>query len=76
MTIVINGQDDKIEQTRKQLEGFKINSNIYLFLDIVPVWAVLDYTKQRTVDREMLLVKVATVPHEFENEDQTDIEVD
>ena len=44
-------------------------------IDIVPVWAVLDYTKQRTVDREMLLVKVATVPHEFENEDQTDIEV-
>ena len=37
--------------------------------DIVPVWAVLDYTRLRTVDREMLLVKVATVPHEFEAED-------
>lgn len=63
MTIVINGQDEKIEQARKQLE------------DIVPVWAVLDYSKQRTVDREMLLVKVATVPHEFENEEQTDVEI-
>ena len=44
-------------------------------LDLVPVWAVLDYTKHRTVDREMILVKVATVPHDFEHEEHTDIEV-
>lgn len=79
MTIVINGQDEKIEQARKQLEGnYSLVRCCFLIgmpIDIVPVWAVLDYTKQRTVDREMLLVKVATVPHEFENEDQTDIEV-
>jgi acetolactate synthase-1/3 small subunit len=56
MTVVINGQDEKIEQSRRQLE------------DIVPVWAVLDYTKTRSVQREMLLVKVATVPHEYEFE--------
>lgn len=57
MTIVINGQDERIEQSRRQLE------------DIVPVWAVLDFTKVRAVQREMLLIKVATVPHEFEFED-------
>ncbi|KAJ3254865.1 hypothetical protein HK103_006760 [Boothiomyces macroporosus] len=62
MTIVINGQDERIDQARKQLE------------DIVPVWAVLDYTNIRSVQREMILIKVATVPHEFETEDsiQTD----
>jgi acetolactate synthase-1/3 small subunit len=65
MTIVINGQDEGIEQSRRQLE------------DIVPVWAVLDFTKVRAVQREMLLIKVATVPHEFEFEDSlpTDTEV-
>lgn len=61
MTIVINGQDDKIEQARKQLE------------DVVPVWAVLDYTTMRTVDREMLLIKVATVPHEFEDDSELEV---
>ncbi|KAJ3370181.1 hypothetical protein HDU91_006483 [Kappamyces sp. JEL0680] len=64
MTIVITGQDEKMEQARKQLE------------DMVPVWAVLDYTKQKTIDREMLLVKVATVPHEFESEDAYHTDVD
>ncbi|KAI8897979.1 small subunit of acetolactate synthase-domain-containing protein [Globomyces pollinis-pini] len=57
MTIVINGQDEKIDQARKQLE------------DIVPVWAVLDYSAIACVVREMLLIKVATVPHEFESDD-------
>jgi acetolactate synthase-1/3 small subunit len=57
MTIVLRGQDEKIEQARKQVE------------DLVPVWAVLDYTKSRVVQREMLLIKVATVPHEFEHEE-------
>jgi acetolactate synthase-1/3 small subunit len=64
MTIVINGQDEKIEQARKQLE------------DIVPVWAVLDYSGQPTVQREMLLVKVATVPHEFESDDSLQHDTD
>ena len=59
MTVVINGRDEKIEQARRQLE------------DIVAVWAVLDYTNTRAVHREMLLVKVACVPHEFEDSDDT-----
>ncbi|KAJ3344328.1 hypothetical protein HDU93_000118 [Gonapodya sp. JEL0774] len=50
MTIVLQGQHVQIEQARRQLE------------DLVPVWAVLDYTNTRTVERELLLVKVSTVP--------------
>ncbi len=46
-----------------------------LILDIVPVWAVLDYTRQKTVDREMLLIKVATVPHEYEGDEGLETEV-
>ncbi|KAI9193708.1 small subunit of acetolactate synthase-domain-containing protein [Polychytrium aggregatum] len=52
MTIVINGQSSVVEQARRQVE------------DLVPVWAVLDYTHARVVERELLLVKVSTVPHE------------
>ncbi|CAG8569450.1 5543_t:CDS:2 [Paraglomus occultum] len=47
MTIVLRGQDNYIEQARRQL------------LDLVPVWAVLDYTQTIIVEREMLLVKVS-----------------
>ncbi|TPX38273.1 acetolactate synthase [Synchytrium microbalum] len=50
MTLVVNGQDTVIEQARRQLE------------DLVPVWAVLDYTHSRVVERELLLLKVSTVP--------------
>ncbi|KAJ3176091.1 hypothetical protein HK101_010506 [Irineochytrium annulatum] len=52
MTIVLKGQHSVIEQARRQLE------------DLVPVWAVLDYTHARIVERELLLVKVSAVPHE------------
>ncbi|KAI8822867.1 small subunit of acetolactate synthase-domain-containing protein [Fimicolochytrium jonesii] len=52
MTIVLSGQKAVIEQARRQLE------------DMVPVWAVLDFTHGRIVEREMLLVKVSTVPKE------------
>lgn len=57
MTIVLNGQSSVIEQAKKQLE------------DLVPVWAVLDYTHGKIVERELLLVKVWTVPIEHLNED-------
>ncbi|KAJ3028147.1 hypothetical protein HDV00_010618 [Rhizophlyctis rosea] len=50
MTIVLNGQSVVIEQAKRQLE------------DLVPVWAVLDYTHAKIVEREMLLVKVSVVP--------------
>ncbi|CAG8497766.1 13206_t:CDS:2, partial [Racocetra fulgida] len=47
MTIVLRGHDVVIEQARRQLE------------DLVPVWAVLDYTQTSIVERELLLVKVS-----------------
>lgn len=50
MTIVLNGQTPTIQQARKQLE------------DLVPVYAVLDYTYTKSIERELLLVKVWTVP--------------
>ncbi|KAI9099537.1 acetolactate synthase small subunit-like protein [Phlyctochytrium arcticum] len=52
MTIVLNGQSEVITQAKKQLE------------DMVPVWAVLDYTHGNIVERELLMVKVSSVPHE------------
>ncbi|KAI8853379.1 small subunit of acetolactate synthase-domain-containing protein [Chytridium lagenaria] len=52
MTIVLKGQASTIEQARRQLE------------DLVPVWAVLDYTHARIIERELILVKVSAVPHE------------
>lgn len=56
MTIVLNGQKVVIEQARRQLE------------DLVPIWAVLDYTHGRIVERELLLAKVSAVPHEHVHE--------
>lgn len=52
MTVVLNGQSVVIEQARRQLE------------DLVPVWAVLDYTHAKIVERELLMVKVSVVPEE------------
>ncbi|WRT67949.1 acetolactate synthase, small subunit [Kwoniella shivajii] len=53
MCIVLRGQDGVIEQARRQLE------------DLVPVWAVLDYTKTSVVERELLLAKVSILGPEF-----------
>ncbi|KAK8858745.1 acetolactate synthase, small subunit [Kwoniella newhampshirensis] len=53
MCIVLKGQDGVIEQARRQLE------------DLVPVWAVLDYTKTSVVERELLLAKVSILGPEF-----------
>ncbi|KAJ1558632.1 hypothetical protein HK096_008698 [Nowakowskiella sp. JEL0078] len=57
MTVILNGKDSDIEQARKQLD------------DLVPVWAVLDFTHAKVLEREMLMVKVWTVPHEHFGED-------
>ena len=55
MTIVLSGQDSVVEQARRQLE------------DLVPVYAVLDYTPTPLVQRELLLAKVSTLgPEAFE----------
>uniref|UniRef100_A0A1D1XMS9 Acetolactate synthase small subunit, mitochondrial n=1 Tax=Anthurium amnicola TaxID=1678845 RepID=A0A1D1XMS9_9ARAE len=56
MTIVLRGRDDVIEQARRQLE------------DLVPVWAVLDYTNTMVVERELLLVKVSILGPEHLHE--------
>lgn len=53
MSIVLKGQDAVIEQARRQLE------------DLVPVWAVLDYTNTSVVERELLLCKVSILGPEF-----------
>ncbi|KIY65676.1 acetolactate synthase [Cylindrobasidium torrendii FP15055 ss-10] len=53
MCIVLKGQDGVVEQARRQLE------------DLVPVWAVLDYTDTRTIERELLLVKVSILGPEY-----------
>lgn len=53
MTIVLHGLDGIIEQARRQIE------------DLVPVWAVLDYTNAPLVQRELLLAKVSLLGPEF-----------
>ncbi|KAJ6002685.1 acetolactate synthase small subunit mitochondrial precursor [Penicillium sp. IBT 35674x] len=53
MTIVLQGQNGVVEQARRQLD------------DLVPVWAVLDYTDSALVQRELLLAKVSVLGPEF-----------
>jgi len=53
MTIVLSGQDGVVEQARRQLE------------DLVPVWAVLDYTAATLVQRELLLAKISILGPEY-----------
>ena len=53
MTIVLSGQDGVVEQARRQLE------------DLVPVWAVLDYTEAPLVQRELLLAKISMLGPEY-----------
>lgn len=53
MTIVLSGQDSIVEQARRQLE------------DLVPVWAVLDYTNSALVQRELLLAKINILGPEY-----------
>jgi acetolactate synthase I/III small subunit len=53
MTIVLQGQEGVVEQARRQLE------------DLVPVWAVLDYTAAPLVQRELLLAKISILGPEY-----------
>lgn len=53
MTIVLQGQDGVVEQARRQLE------------DLIPVWAVLDYTAAPLVQRELLLAKISILGPEY-----------
>ena len=56
MTIALRGSDPTIEQAKKQLE------------DLVPVWAVIDYTKSRRIDRELCLVKLCVISESGEDQ--------
>lgn len=58
MCIVLRGQDGVVEQARRQLE------------DLVPVWAVLDYTQTKVIERELMLVKVSILGPEYFEESQ------
>lgn len=53
MTIVLRGQDAVIEQARRQIE------------DLVPVWAVLDYSNASIIKRELLLARVSILGPEY-----------
>lgn len=56
MCIVLEGLDGVVEQARRQLE------------DLVPVWAVLDYTNAALVRRELLLAKISILGPEVYEE--------
>lgn len=76
MTIIFKGQNTPIEQARRQLEDVVCDKNesvmdgarllivAYLFFQ-VPVWAVLDYTNTKLVERELLLVKTSILGPEM-----------
>ncbi|KAI5854430.1 small subunit of acetolactate synthase-domain-containing protein [Tricharina praecox] len=53
MTIVLSGLDGVVEQARRQLE------------DLVPVWAVLDYSTTPLIQRELLLAKISILGPEY-----------
>ncbi|KAI8364288.1 hypothetical protein EDC96DRAFT_575679 [Choanephora cucurbitarum] len=56
MTIVFKGKESQIEQARRQLE------------DLVPVWAVLDYSRTKIIERELLMIKVSILGPEHLHE--------
>ncbi|PVU98752.1 hypothetical protein BB560_005610, partial [Smittium megazygosporum] len=60
MTIGLKGQPKVMEQAKKQLES------------LVPVWAVLDYSHTKIIEREALLVKITrnSTPSSSENASQ------
>lgn len=53
MTIVLRGQDAVVEQARRQIE------------DLVPVYAVLDYTNAEIIKRELLMARVLLLGPEY-----------
>ena len=62
MCIVLRGQEGTIEQVRRQLE------------DLVPVWAVVDYTNTKVIEREIMLVKVSTLGPEYYEQNHLGLE--
>lgn len=76
MTIVFNGRNVPIEQARRQLEDLVCGSKDATYkiadndddMDQVPVWAVLDYTRTKVIERELLLIKVSILGPEHLHE--------
>ena len=62
MCIVLRGQEGTIEQVRRQLE------------DLVTVWAVVDYTNTKVIEREIMLVKVSTLGPEYYEQNHLGLE--
>ncbi|KAJ2456329.1 acetolactate synthase, regulatory subunit [Coemansia sp. RSA 2336] len=60
MTLVLKGPAIVMEQAKKQLE------------DLVPIWAVLDYSQTRIIERESLLVKVSILGPEADSKADAD----
>lgn len=77
MCIVLRGQDGVIEQARRQLEDLVSRHQTgeipgprreLTFVPgplQVPVWAVLDYTRTKTIERELLLAKISILGPEY-----------
>lgn len=53
MTIVLQGQDSVIEQARRQIE------------DLVPVYAVLNYSNAQLVKRELMMARISLLGAEY-----------
>ncbi|KAJ2549867.1 acetolactate synthase, regulatory subunit [Coemansia sp. RSA 1933] len=53
MTITVNGEQAVVQQARKQLE------------DLPQVWAVVDLSNAKVVEREILLVKLSTLGPDY-----------
>ncbi|CCC69471.1 hypothetical protein NCAS_0C04810 [Naumovozyma castellii] len=53
MTIVLQGQDGVIEQARRQIE------------DLVPVYAVLNYTNSEIIKRELVMARISLLGTEY-----------
>ncbi|KAJ2518127.1 acetolactate synthase, regulatory subunit [Coemansia sp. RSA 2049] len=53
MTITVNGEQAVVQQARKQLE------------DLPQVWAVVDLTNAKVVEREILLIKLSTLGPDY-----------
>lgn len=75
MTVVFNGKNVQIEQARRQLEDLVglllvlICCSLLTWRGIqVPVWAVLDYTHTKLIERELLLIKVSILGPEHLHE--------
>lgn len=79
MTVVLNGDDKQIVQAKRQLEDVVSKSKRWNRLDFdigflvqVPMWAVLDYSKTKLIERELLLLRVSILGPEAQGAEPVD----